>query len=518
MNHLKLLSTAIKFYSRPDIKQAIFSSSLDREFVPKILSNKDIIFGSRPNQINYPDDLDFFIKSRAVSFHISEERWTDPLKLVTGINDKELNSLRKGWDLVIDIDFPLFEVSKLIAAEIVNALLEHGIKTIYAKFSGNKGFHIAVPFEVFPVKVNNIEIKDTFPELPSRVLSYLSYYIDNPNNNFNLSRKILAKVEDLPKELIKDFCLNCLSEVTPSVEEDKYIFVCKKCGNQKELTYKEYSTKKYLICDKCNGFMELTHVTKRTCPNCGSEKLVKKVNLGLDSILISKRHLFRSPYSLHEKSLLCSLPISYKEILDFEREFASPESVKVKYDFLPNDLGSRDLPVEATKLFIQALDFTSKQKINKERKTQTNQNQTRDKNAPQVYITTKTENQINLEFFPPCILEGLKGLEDGRKRFLFILINFLNQLNWSSEQIKELILEWNKKNAKELPPSIIKAQLNYHIKRKNMPPNCSSEGFYLDIGICKKDAFCNKIKNPVSYALKKYFLNTKNKKTNKDKS
>lgn len=509
MNPLKLLSLAIKYYSKPEIKQAIFSSALEREFVPKIISNKEIRFGSRPNQVNYPDDIDYFLKSRAVSFHISEERWMDVSRLVSGIGDKELNQLRKGWDLVIDIDFPLFEVSKIIANEIVKALQDHGIKTFFVKFSGNKGFHIAVPFEVFPNKVNNLEIKDTFPELPSRVLSYLSYYIDNPDNNFRTSQKILSLDFDLPNELIKDFCLDCLSEVNLDTKEDTYILVCKSCGHKEELSYKEYSERKYFICKECNGFMELTHIHKRKCPKCGSERLTKKINLGLDSILISKRHLFRAPYSLHEKSLLVSLPISYKDILTFDREYARPELVKVKHQFLPNNLKELDLKVEATKLFIQALDFTTKQKIDLERKTP----KSFENNAKtQVYISIEPKNKISTEYFPPCILKGLEGLEDGRKRFLFILINFLNQLKWQPEEIKNLVNEWNKKNAKELPESIVKAQLNYHLKRNNMPPNCNSEGFYLDIGICKKDPLCNRIKNPVTYALKKYMASSKNNK------
>ncbi len=515
MNHLKLLSTAIKFYSRPEIKKAIFSSSVDREFVPKLLSNKEIIFGSRPNLINYPDDIDFFLQSRAVSFHISEERWSDPSKLVSGISDKELNTLRIGWDLVIDIDFPLFEVSRIIASEIVNALIDHGIKTFFVKFSGNKGFHIAIPFEVFPSRVNNLEIKDTFPQLPSRVLAYLSYYLDNPDNNFKTSQKIFNQNLELPKELTKDFCLNCLSEVKPFIDEDRYVLMCKNCGYQKELNYTQYSETKYFICEKCRGFMELTQVLKRKCPKCGSERLTKKVNLGLDSVLISKRHLFRAPYSLHEKTQLISLPIHYKDILTFDRELAKPESVKIKNEFLPNNLREKNPAVEATKLFIQALDFTTEQKINLERKSDLSKKPKLINKPTSLYLSINSENQINTKYFPPCILHGLKGLEDGRKRFVFILINFLNQLNWTPEQIKKLVVEWNAKNEKELSHTFINAQLSYHLKRKNMPPNCNSESFYLDIGICKKDPLCNTIKNPVSYVLKKYLINSKKKKSKK---
>ena len=62
-------------------------------------------------------------------------------------------ALRKGWDLVIDIDCPYWPYSKIIADLVVKALRHHHISAISAKFSGNKGFHIGVPFEAFPQKI-----------------------------------------------------------------------------------------------------------------------------------------------------------------------------------------------------------------------------------------------------------------------------------------------------------------------------------------------------------------------------
>ena len=48
-------------------------------------------------------------------------------------------------------------------------------------------------------------------------------------------------------------------------------------------------------------------------------------------------------------------------------------------------------------------------------------------------------------------------------------------------------------------------QLRYHKqqKKKILPPNCDNPAYYLDIGICKPDNLCNKIKNPISYAIRK---------------
>ena len=45
--------------------------------------------------------------------------------------------------------------------------------------------------------------------------------------------------------------------------------------------------------------------------------------------IFGSRHLFRLPYSLHESSLLVSLPIKPENIEKFQKEQAAPEKVKV---------------------------------------------------------------------------------------------------------------------------------------------------------------------------------------------
>ncbi len=49
-------------------------------------------------------------------------------------------------------------------------------------------------------------------------------------------------------------------------------------------------------------------------------------------------------------------------------------------------------------------------------------------------------------FFPPCIkglMEGVKS--DGRKRALFILLNFLTGVGYDTNSIEKIISEWGKK-------------------------------------------------------------------------
>ena len=45
----------------------------------------------------------------------------------------------------------------------------------------------------------------------------------------------------------------------------------------------------------------------------------------------------------------------------------------------------------------------------------------------------------------------LEGMADGRKRALFVLVNFLSSCNYSNEEIEVLIKEWNQRNREPLP-------------------------------------------------------------------
>ena len=110
---------------------------------------------------------------------------------------------------------------------------------------------------------------------------------------------------------------------------------------------------------------------------------------------------------------------------------------------------------------------------------------------------------IPKQFFPPCIKNILKGLEDGRKRSVFILINFLRSLGWDFDSIEKELYEWNKRNKEPLRENYIASQLKWHKKNPiYLPPNCDNRNYYLDIGVCQPDPLCKGIKNPVTYSFK----------------
>ena len=112
----------------------------------------------------------------------------------------------------------------------------------------------------------------------------------------------------------------------------------------------------------------------------------------------------------------------------------------------------------------------------------------------------------NDDIYPPCIkiiMKGMKG--DGKKRALFILINFFKSIGLSGVELEKKIYGWNDKNEQPLRKGYVQSQLSWFNRSKNMmPPNCSNN-MYKDLDICKPDELCRQIKNPVNYAMKRYF-------------
>ena len=152
------------YYLREDVQELILACAKNREVAVKF----DFGFGKRPDVLMYKSDIADFAKQGALSFHCSEELWKNPLQLSTAMSKKELDELRIGWDLVLDIDCPILEYSKIAADLLVKALRSKGIKDISVKFSGNHGFHIGVPFEAFPS-----DRKNFFPDGVRIIAKYL---------------------------------------------------------------------------------------------------------------------------------------------------------------------------------------------------------------------------------------------------------------------------------------------------------------------------------------------------------
>ncbi len=421
------LSEILRHYKREDIQNEIIENAKDREIAIRF---GDKGFGKRPDILKYPKDVLELAKQGATSFHASEELWRNPLQLDPMMKRSDVERLRLGWDLVLDIDCKFLEYSKITADLLIKALKFQGISSISCKFSGGTGFHIGVPFEAFPNKVHDKETRLWFPDGARAVALYLKEMIKNP----------------LVEALLKG-----------GVEK-----IMKKTGKRFNEVVKK-------------GVFDPFSV------------------IGIDTILISSRHLYRMPYCFNEKTGLVSVPINPNKVMEFRKEIAIPKNVRVsKYRFLDKSKVEKN---EAKKLLVQAFDFNLRYEEIKIEKNK------------QYEIP---EEAIPEQFFPPCINLILKGLGDGRKRSLFILTNFLTSVGWSYDQIEKLLEEWNKKNTEPLREVLIKGQLRYHKQKakKILPPNCANSMYYKDFRVCVPDNLCQKVKNPVNYSrIKTKYLN-----------
>lgn len=300
MNQFEIL----KYYSNPEIQNAILSLVKDREVVGSL---KDGSYLKRPDTLIYPKDLTERVKKGVVAFHCSVEKWSQPMQLSSNLTKKELNKLRRGFDFILDIDSKTKNLEHAtVAAKVVYDFLKDLGVTPTIKFSGSRGFHIAISGNAFPEKIDFKETKTRYPEIPHTITSFI---IERTREHIleemiAIEGGIAALVNTVPS----------LSELTPSpfIDIDDGTLLPKK-------------EPKYI-----DGV-------------AGLEK-------GWGS-----RHLFRVPYSLHPKTWLVSLPIRFEDLKHFKPEVAKPEKVKTDVRFLVN---KRE---EATNLLLQALDWKAKQ-------------------------------------------------------------------------------------------------------------------------------------------------------------
>jgi len=401
-------SDILDYYSRKDVQSAIANISKGREVVGTM---RDRTYMKRPDVILYPRDVIERVKKGAVSFHCSVERWSQPL----AIKASNLDELRVGWDLIIDIDSKFkLEHGRAAAIEIIDFLKEWGINPTL-KFSGRRGFHVAIANEAFPQEIDFKPLAKGYPEIPRTIMRFV-------------------------KEKCKERILEALVE-----EEGGLAALSKFASEMAELS-------PYYFVDVEESW--------------------------------GNRHLFRAPYSLHEKSWFVSVPIPVFKLKRFSVENAKPERVKVGAPFLVSKEG------EGRELLLAALDWAAKERVEKPK-------------APK--RASRIKSPVPERFFPPCIKAILSGLSDGRRRSLFTLIAFLRSVNWEDKEVEKRVIEANKAHKSPLSERMVLTQLKWHQRQGDMlPANCQSEQFYRSIGICKPDSLCagGKIKNPVNYAFK----------------
>ena len=106
--------------------------------------------------ISYPGDVMGLVNKGATSFHASEELWQDPLLLRTDMHPSEFADLRKGWDLLIDIDSPYLDYSKIAAALVLQTLERYGLKKENAMNAEHSEFFITKTAGLFAKSAKKI--------------------------------------------------------------------------------------------------------------------------------------------------------------------------------------------------------------------------------------------------------------------------------------------------------------------------------------------------------------------------
>jgi hypothetical protein len=462
-------SIAQTYYSRIEIQKAILNFAKDREIGVMF----DGYFGKRPDIIEYLSDVKVLVDKGIFSFHCSEERWANPLLLGTEKQIADRDNNRAGWDLILDLDGVDYVYSRLLGKVIIDFFDDIGVKNVTTKFSGNKGFHIGVPFEAFSRECFGLveginESRLLFPDVAKRTVLFM---LEHPDFNSSICKSILEYNGG-------DGGLGEINKIS-----NKYDIPLD------ELKFDE----KTLLFD----FMKV---------------------IDIDTILITSRHLFRMPYSLNEKSGLVSIPLPNDKIMTFEREDALPEKVNPEaykeFEFLTyNPKFGKDGNKLLMKVYedIDAnididgpLSSYKKKQKDWEGRIQSEGGQ---------LIEFEINQEVTLQDFPKTISHILKtNFQDGRKRALFVLTTFLTSIKWDWTTIDKLIDEWNEKQEESLKKQYINAQTSwFKVKDKPIsPPNFTSVNYYTAIGVpteiiqSDKRAFSGTtIKNPLHFVFVK---------------
>ncbi len=497
----KVQTVAMSHYARKDVQQAMFDFCKNRETIANF-NNK--FFAKRPDCFDYPSDILNSARQGATSFHCSEEIWDNPLDIRTDMTPEQYNKIKIGWDLLIDIDSKYLDYSKIAAKLLISVFKHHGIKNFGIKFSGSKGFHILIPFKAFPKEVQGEMTKDHFPDWARLIAGYLFENIREPMNKEIMALSDREKLKKSGELVSEQICPKC-GGITEKKIVGKYICTDAKCRTKVESMK---SNRKHMLCPSCNGKMD--RVSEREihfCINCkintakleasdymrGGEIRTNKVGFktkdvikstedSVDVVLVSSRHLFRVPYSLHEKTAFASIVLDKDDIDNFKPTDAEPMKIINTKPFMPD---CKD--AEAKDLLIQALEWGHSQK--------------------QPEKVKKYDGKIDIhglsiseEMFPPIINKILDGIKtDGRKRALSLLLSFFSSLEFPQDFIEGKITEWNTKNYHPLKEGYIKSQISWYAKNKRLPPNYDKP-IYKEFGIHNPPE--PGMKNPINYTIK----------------
>jgi DNA primase large subunit len=159
-----------KYYMQEELLNYWVEFSRDREVVGTYESGS---YTKRPWVINYPGDVEEKVREGVVAFHCSVERWKNPMLLSPELDEKQIAELRKGWDVIIDIDSKTsVEHAKVVARVVLEFLKDYGVNAS-VKFSGRRGFHIGISWNAIPEKINFQSTRELYPQLLRDIASFI---------------------------------------------------------------------------------------------------------------------------------------------------------------------------------------------------------------------------------------------------------------------------------------------------------------------------------------------------------
>jgi len=389
--------------------------------------------------------------------------------------DKKAKNILFNYEQLFDSDMSVVEIKEIqkknkvlvydVSVEETEAFFGNYYPVLLHN-SGSKGFHIIIPWKAFPKEINNVQAKNKFPEWPRIITRYI---MDRTREELTQRINDLRYKDiygSISKYIKRDDGSRNVFDITPEI--------------------------------KLSGSAALK--IRYDLEGIGKDEKSYNKEVIPDLVLVSPRHLFRAPYSLHEKTALASVVLDIEEIQNFDMKDADPMKAKIK-NFIPNVEEG-----EAKELLVQALDWHKDNNPEEEEK---------EKRKDGDFKTIKISN-LSEDNLPPCIKKILSGLSDGRQRSVFVLISLFRSIGMDRDELEKRIYDWNEKNTPPLKSGIIKNQLTVAYKGKPlMSPNCKE--YYQGIGVCAPDNFCRLIKNPVNYIVKKTFNSTKKESNTKKK-
>ncbi len=156
----------VEYYSNERVISELLKNAKGREVAGALWDGR---YDQRPNILQYPSDIVQMVRKGITSFHYSVEYWSNPM----GLTNENYERLRTGWDMLIDIDSKLGLDESKIAAWLVCRLLRKYNISPGIKFSGRRGFHICIPWSLFPKEIDYKPLQKMYPEAPRIIASFI---------------------------------------------------------------------------------------------------------------------------------------------------------------------------------------------------------------------------------------------------------------------------------------------------------------------------------------------------------